>query len=53
MPSVSEAQRRLMEMAATAKGRKKIRGKKPPLAVAKEFRAADRAKARKAKGKQR
>ena len=49
MPSVSEKQRRLMEMAANAKSRKQAHGKLPPLDVAREFRAADRAKARKKK----
>jgi len=46
MPSKSEAQRRLMEMAANPKSRRKMRGRKPPLKVAREFRAADRARAR-------
>jgi len=54
MPSTSDRQRRLMEMASTVAGRKKLRTsgyKVPPLKVAKEFMAADRAKARKRKGK--
>ena len=48
-PSTSEKQRRFMEMCATAKGRKKARGKCPPKKVAKEFRTRDRAKLRKKK----
>lgn len=55
MPSTTEKQRRLMEAAATPKGRAKIRArgklKPPPVNVAREFRAADRAKLRKAKRK--
>ena len=55
MPSRSEEQRRLMEAAATPKGRVKIRArgkiKPPPIKVARDFRAADRAKLRRAKRK--
>ena len=54
MPSVSDKQKRLMEMASKVAGRKTLRTsghKVPPLKVAQEFRAADRAKARKRKGK--
>lgn len=45
MPSTSEPQRRFMEMCSTATGRAKAQGKCPPEHVAKDFRAADRAKA--------
>ncbi len=47
MPSSTESQRRFMEMCSTPAGRAKARGKCPPLEVANEFVAADRAKARK------
>jgi hypothetical protein len=45
MPSVSEPQRRFMEMCSTPEGRAKAEGKCPPAKVAQDFRAADHAKA--------
>lgn len=49
MPSRTEKQRRFMEMCSTREGRKKAKGKCPPQKVAREYRAADRRKARKGK----
>lgn len=42
MPSKTAKQHRFMAMCSTPKGRKKARGKCPPLKVAREFRHADR-----------
>jgi hypothetical protein len=44
MPSVSQAQHNLMEMAAHSKSRKKAKGKLPPIKVAQEFVKADKRK---------
>lgn len=37
MPAVSKRQQRYMAMCSTPKGRKKAKGKCPPVSVAKEF----------------
>lgn len=37
MPAVSKAQQKFMAMCRTPKGRKKARGKCPPMSVAEEF----------------
>jgi hypothetical protein len=50
MPSVSPKQARFMAMCASVKGRKKARGKCPPMETAHEFHEADKAKARKHRG---
>jgi hypothetical protein len=42
MPSVSQAQHNLMEMAAHPKSRKKAKSKLPPIKVAQEFVKADK-----------
>jgi hypothetical protein len=44
MPSVSQAQHNLMEMAAHPKSRKKAKGKLPSVKVAQEFVEADKRK---------
>lgn len=44
MPSTSEKQRRFMAMCSSPKGRRKARGKCPPLKIAEEFREADKGK---------
>lgn len=37
MPAVSQVQQKFMGMCLTAKGRKRARGKCPPISVAEEF----------------
>lgn len=42
MPSATPEQARFMALCASLKGRKKARGKCPPLDVAREYKHADR-----------
>jgi hypothetical protein len=44
MPSKTKKQARFMAMCATPKGRKKAKGKCPPLKVAREYAKHDRGK---------
>lgn len=44
MPAKSQAQQRFMGMCSTVKGRAKVKGKCPPMAVAKEYAHAPKGK---------
>lgn len=44
MPSKTKKQHNFMAMAANPKSRKKMKGKKPPMKVAREYMKADKGK---------